>query len=243
MATTNRSLYERYTRWKYCVQTLFNASCLQVLPLWFCSCCCCLKTETYVFKYSLNLSLQSPSANFFFWTLLLFLLNLLFLFSWGQFHTDVPILVKRKIYNIANNSQIYVSSLYMIKLPKPVKFYHKFKSTFPTCFFFFSFSLFVSTPSFFFVELTYVFLIFLLFFLSHNPKSSNRPTVTGFTGWKQTIPYLQFDAIGTGGECRFFQKKLCWSSTPLALSHSLSLTTTTDISLLSLFFSFFCWDY
>ena len=182
-----------------------------------------------------------PLQTFFFWTLLLFLLNLLFLFFWGQFHTDVPILVKRKIYNIANNSQIYVSSLYMIKLPKPVKFYHKFKSTFPTCFFSFSFSLFVSTSSFFFVELTYVFLFFLLFFLSHNPKSSNRPTVTGFTGWKQTIPYLQFDAIGTAGECRFFQKKLCWSSTPLA-SLSLSLMTTSDISLLSLFSSFFCWD-
>jgi meckelin len=28
-------------------------------------------------------------------------------------------------------------------------------------------------------------------------QNSNRPTVTGFTGWKQTIPYLQFDAIGT----------------------------------------------
>ena len=118
-------------------------------------------------KYSLNLSLHLPLQTFFFWTLLLFLLNLLFLFFWGQFHTDVPILVKRKIYNIANNSQIYVSSLYMIKLPKPVKFYHKFKSTFSTCFFSFSFSLFVSTSSFFcFVELTYIFLVFFFVVLS-----------------------------------------------------------------------------
>ena len=84
------------------------------------------------------------------------------------------------------------------------------KYVFNMFFFFFFFSFCLDLIFFFFVELTYIFLVFfLLFFLSHNPKSSNRPTVTGFTGWKQTIPYLQFDAIGTAGECRFFQKKLC----------------------------------
>ena len=136
----------------------------------------------------------------------------------------MPILVKRKIYNIANNSQIYVSSLYMIKLPKPVKFYHKFKSTFSTCFFSFSFSLFVSTSSFFFLLNLHMFFCFFCCSFFHTTQKVRivPPSLVLRVGNKQFLIYNLMPLVQQVSVVSF--KKNCVDLRPhsplsLSLSH------------------------